>query len=287
MIVFDRSLVQKRHRKAAPFFWKHDYLYRHSEEGLIQRLSFVKRCFDKILILGRCTQTLTEALQALAQPPSLLLYSDCIGSRGGGYKPFYVAADEEALPFREQSFDLVLMPSGLHAVNDVPGTLHQIQSILKPDGLFLASFFGGETLVELRQILFAIETETRGGVSPRISPFIELATAAALLGRAGFSLPVADRNVLKASFRDMYQLMFDLKGMGESNALVLREKTLTPRSLFKEAAKRYSQMFGAANGKILATFEIFYLTGWGPHPNQPKALKPGSAQQNLADILKS
>jgi len=285
MIIFDRSLVHKRRRETAIQLESYNYLYKHSEEGLIQKLSFIKKAFEKILVLGWCTGELSKTLQSLVQPTNLIVYCNCLDRDLTLEDSLYVSADEEYLPFKEQSFDLIIMPHTLHTINDIPGVLWQIQKILKPDGLFLASFFGGETLTELRQILFEVEAEKRGGGSPRISPFIELATAASLLGRAGFSLPVADRDVLKVTFTDIYQLMYDLKGMGETNALVLREKTFTPRTLFVEAAERYRQKFSTSQEKISATFEIFYLTGWAPHSSQQKALKPGSAQYHLTDIL--
>ncbi|MBL0942246.1 MAG: methyltransferase domain-containing protein [Alphaproteobacteria bacterium] len=286
MLIFDRSLAEKRRLKTAGQLDRYNYLYKYAEENLIQNLSFIKKSFEKVLILGGCTKGLSQSLQNLCPSTNLSVYSNFWDQDVTLEKSLYVNADEECLPFREQSFDLIIMPHSLHKMNDIPGILAQIQKILKPDGLFLASFFGGKTLTELRQILFEVEVSQRDGSSPRVSPFIELSTAASLLERSGFSLPVVDRDTLKVTFSDLYQLMYDLKGMGETNTLIQREKRFTPRSLFTEAAKRYKEKFSSSPERIFATFEIFYLTGWIPHPSQQKPLIPGSAKYHLADILK-
>jgi SAM-dependent methyltransferase len=196
-----------------------------------------------------------------------------------------IAADEEALPFAQGSLDLVASSLALHWVNDLPGALAQIRRVLKPDGLFLAAMFGGQTLAELRQVLTEAELAVTGGAAPRVSPMVDLADAAGLLQRAGFALPVADRDVLTVAYKDLLALLRDLRGMGETNAVRLRANRPLGPAILAEAAARYERLHGHEGGHIRARFEILYLSGWAPASSQQKPLRPGAASGRLADAL--
>ncbi len=196
-----------------------------------------------------------------------------------------LAADEEALPFGEATFDLVTSLLSLHWVNDLPGALAQIRLALKPDRLFLAAMLGGETLKELRQALAEAEIAVEGGLSPRVSPFAGVRDAGGLLQRAGFALPVVDTETLTVVYSDPLKLIADLRAMGETNAINERRRSLTRRATLLEAADRYRKAFADAEGRVPATFQVIYLTGWSPHDSQPKPLRRGSAKASLADAL--
>lgn len=183
------------------------------------------------------------------------------------------------------AFDLVTSVLSLHAVNDLPGVLVQARRALKPDGLFVAALFGGDTLTELRQSLAAAEIELLGGVSPRVAPFGDVRELGGLLQRAGFALPVADVERTIVRYPDILTLVRDLRAHGESNALVQRRRGPMSRALFAAAAAHYAAHFADSDGRLRATFDIVYLTGWAPHESQQQALKPGSAKTRLADAL--
>ena len=197
----------------------------------------------------------------------------------------YQIADAEALPFAAGSFDLVLSLLDLHWVNDLPGALAQIRHVLRPDGLFLGALLGGETLSELRAVLLAAEAEVSGGASPRVAPKVDLRDAGALLQRAGFALPVADADTLTVSYPNALALMRELRGMGEGNAVAGRSRRFTRRAVLLRAAALYEERFADADGRVPATFQVLYLTGWAPHDSQPRPLHPGSAQASLARAL--
>ncbi len=194
-------------------------------------------------------------------------------------------ATEEALPLKEGSLDLVISALSLHLVNDLPGALIQIRRALRPDGLFLAALLGGETLIELRQAFMMAETETLGGVSPRVFPTADVRDMGALLQRAGFALPVADSDRLTVTYPTPLALLGELKAMGAANALVARSLKPMRRDTLTRATEIYASRFTGKNGKVSATFEILYLCGWSPHESQQKPLKPGSAKARLADAL--
>ena len=196
-----------------------------------------------------------------------------------------IVADEEALPFGDGTLDLVVSALALQLVNDLPGTLVQICRALKPDGLFLAALLGGETLNELRQSFAAAESEVEGGVSPRVAPFADLRDLGALLQRAGFALPVADADRLAVRYDSAFALMHDLRRMGATNALIDRRRTPLRRATLMRMAEIYAQRFADADGRVRATFEIVWLSGWAPHPGQQQPLKPGTAKARLADAL--
>lgn len=195
-----------------------------------------------------------------------------------------MVSDDETLPLQEAAHDLVVHAMNLHWANDPVGQLIQSRRALRPDGLFLAVFPGGQTLHELRASLAQAESDLYGGLSPRVAPMGEVRTLGALLQRAGFALPVADTIPLTVSYASPLDLMRELRAMGEGNALNARRRQPTRRALIARACEIYEQNFGA-DGRIPATFELIVLTGWAPDPSQPKPLRPGSAKARLADAL--
>jgi SAM-dependent methyltransferase len=196
-----------------------------------------------------------------------------------------IAADEEALPFRDASLDLVVSVLALQFVNDLPGTLIQIRRALKPNGLLLAAMVGGESLFELREAFAKAETEVEGGVSPRVAPFADLRSLGALLQRAGFALPVTDVDRVAVRYASPLALMHDLRRMGAGNILVERRRTPLRRATLRRLIEIYAERFADADGRIRATFDIVWLSGWAPHESQQQPLKPGSARTRLADAL--
>lgn len=294
-IVFDRRAVRAHRERAARRFADHDFLFREAAERLVERLDDVARVFPRALDLGARTGVLAPLLAPRAGietlvhcdlSPAMMRAARARPCAVGGPKRAVVVADEEFLPFAEGSFDLIVSCLSLHWTNDLPGALLQARRALKPDGLFLATLLGGETLVELRQALLDAELAETGGAGPRVSPFADLRDAAALLQRAGFALPVADSDTITVEYENALDLMRDLRGMGEANAVVERRKDFSRRSTLLRAAAIYEDRFGReGTGRMPATFQLLTLTAWAPAANQPKPLKPGSAKLRLADAL--
>ncbi|MDR9392779.1 MAG: SAM-dependent methyltransferase [Roseovarius sp.] len=204
---------------------------------------------------------------------------------GGRFPDAKVVPDDATVPLEQGRHDLVIHAFGLHWSDDPVGQLVQSRLALKPDGLFLAVFLGGQTLHELRASLAQAETEIRGGLSPRIVPMGEIRDTGALLQRAGFALPVADNLPLEVTYQSTLHLMRDLRAMGEGNALAGRSRNFTPKSVMLRACEIYEQVFRKSDGSVPATYELIFLTGWAPDANQPKPLRPGSAKARLADHL--
>ena len=270
--IFDPAAVRRHRARAAPHLESHDFLLREIAERLAGRLDDVRRDFAVALDLG----------------PHAALTDDRVGRvvRCGALPDDGpVAADEALLPFADASFDLAVSLLSLHWVNDLPGALVQLRRTLKPDGLFLAAMFGGDTLGELRASWAAAEIAEEGGVSPRVAPFVDVRDAGALLQRAGFALPVVDLDSITVSYPDAFALMRDLRGMGETNAAHERRKRFTRRATLMAMAEHYHANHADEDGRIRATFQIVYLTGWAPDASQQKPLAPGSARQRLADAL--
>jgi SAM-dependent methyltransferase len=196
-----------------------------------------------------------------------------------------IVADEDVLDLAESSHDLVIHALALHWASDPVGQLVQARRALRPDGLCLVSLFGGQTLHELRSALAEAEVRVTGGLSPRILPMAEIRDLGGLLQRAGLALPVADNITLRVSYADPFALMRDLRAMGEGNALAARLRRPTRRAVLEEAARIYTEQHADGDGRIPATFEMIFLSGWAPDASQPKPLRPGSAQTRLADVL--
>ena len=187
---------------------------------------------------------------------------------------------------RRNRIDLAVSALALQFVNDLPGVLAQIRRALKPDGLLLAAMIGGDTLTELRQSFAAAEAELEGGVSPRVAPLADLRDVGALLQRAGFALPVTDVDRIVVRYDNAFALMQDLRRMGATNVLVERRRAPTRRATLLRMAQIYGERFADADGRIRATFDVIWLSGWAPHESQQKPLKPGSAKASLAEAVK-
>jgi len=278
-VIFDRTLLRARRARAAAL-GPATFLVDRVADDMAGRLSAVLRRFDVAADIG----TPTDAVRrALSDRVGAIV---AVGPAASG-EALAVAADEEALPFRDGSLDLAVSALALQFVNDLPGTLVQIRRALKPDGLFLAAMIGGESLIELREAFAQAESEVEGGVSPRVAPFADLRDLGALLQRAGFALPVTDIDRVTVRYATPLALMQDLRRMGAANALAERRKKPLRRATLRRLLEVYAERFADADGRIRATFEIVWLSGWVPHESQQKPLAPGSAKTRLADALRT
>lgn len=280
-IVFDRAAVRRHRDRAAADFARHDFLFQEIADRLGDRLQDVDRRFTSVLDLGGGHGAPIPELDTTTIITGDL--SEAMLRRSGRQRP--VALNEEYLPFGVNAFDLAVSALSLHWVNDLPGALIQIRQALKPDGLFMAAILGGDTLIELRRVLLEADAETTGGTRPHTSPVADVANAGGLLQRAGFALPVVDTDTLTVTYTDMFALMRDLRGMGETNAVAARDQRFMRRDTLFAAAEKYQALYADADGRVPATFQVIWLTGWAPHESQQKAIRPGSATARLADAL--
>lgn len=274
---FNRKLHGLRRTRAAKNFAAHDFLVMRVREEVNDRLNGINRQFERALSLGTQLDRGEKISWLAAGDLSPAMLRHAAGAP--------LVLDEEILPFATASLDLIVSTLQLHWVNDLPGALIQMRRALKPDGLFIGALLGGDTLTELRQSLMQAEIEIEGGASPHVSPFADLRDMGGLLQRAGFALPVADTDRITVRYANMFRLLAELRGMGETNALMERHKLPLRRATLLRAADIYQRQFGLPDGRIPATFETLYLTGWAPHESQQKPLKPGSASHRLADAL--
>lgn len=288
MQVFDLTQLARQRRRSAPDFAGYGFLKHALSAELRERLAFVPRTFKRALDLGA-----HDGSAGLDLPVDGVLHYDIItdhalaapDGRKSSAPSLRVAGSLEVLPFADSTFDLVVSAGALQWVNDLPGTLVQLCHVLKPDSLFLAAIPGGRTLFELRQCFVDAEAELSGGIHQRFSPMLDMQQAGALLQRAGFAMPVADSDVLTVEYDHPLALLQDLRGMGETNAVLSRARKPLRRAVLQRAMQLYQDRFATAQGKVTATFEIIYLSGWSPGPDQPKPLRPGSAKTRLADAL--
>ena len=279
--VFDRLLLRRRRRRAAAL-GPATFLIDRVADDLAERLAAVLRRFERAADLGSPTGAVRRALAAHV---GSLIAVDAIAATLAGYAGPKVVADEEALPFADGSLDLVVSALALQSVNDLPGTLVQVRRALRPDGLFLAALVGGDSLNELRQSFAIAEAEIEGGVSPRVAPLIDAREAGALLQRAGFALPVTDLDRITVRYASPFALMDDLRRMGAANALAERRRVPLRRATLARMAQVYATRFADPDGRVRASFDIVWLSGWAPHASQQQPLAPGSAKARLADAL--
>jgi len=260
---FDRALRRLRRGRAAALGGGADFLIRHMADDLVERLDLVTRLFADALVLGPDEGYLVQEMRARGLAVTA---SD---------------ADEDHLPFAPASFDLILSAGALDTVNDLPGALIQIRRALRPDGLFLAAFFGAGSLPRLRSAMRAAEEAEGASASPRLHPQIDVRAAGDLLTRAGFALPVADCEKLTIRFSSFARLVADLRGIGATNILLTRDRRPFGRTGLAAATAAFEE-----EGGTVERFQIIHVSGWAPGPNQPKAAPRGSGSASLADALK-
>lgn len=227
-------------------------------------------------------ERLTEVNRSFTSPAVVTPFPQVWEGRLPGAR---IVADTEVLDLEPGEHDLVVHALALHWADDPPGQIIQCRRALQPDGLFIGILFGGQTLHELRAVLAQAESDVTGGLSPRVAPMGEIRDLGALLQRAGFALPVADGFTRHILYRDLMHMVRDLRGMGEVNALAGRHKAPLRREVLTRAAALYAQEFADPEGRLIATVETLFLTGWAPAEGQQQPLRPGSAAQRLADAL--
>lgn len=262
--LFDAKAVERNHQRGRSMGPDFDFLRAEIADRILDRLADINRDFTNTLDVGG---------------------NFAPHSTGGTIQT--VGMGDEPLPVEADTFDLVVSNLALHWVNDLPGLMVQANRALKPDGLFMAALFGGDTLHELGHSLLAAEAELTGGANQRVIPFADVRDLGSLLQRAGFALPVTDMDTITVTYEHPLKLMQELRGMGEANAMHARSRSFLRRDVLMRACEIYQTKFGMADGRIPATFQIMYMTGWHPHASQQKPLKPGSGKVNLADALKA
>ncbi|KQZ33358.1 SAM-dependent methyltransferase [Mesorhizobium sp. Root552] len=276
-------LARKRRALAAPVSGA-DFLINRAAEELADRLAAVQREFNKGAALF-CQTSAGARVLAKSQKVAEVVRVEAdaallLGETG-------LVAPPETVPLEPASLDIAVSLLSMQAMNDIPGFIIQVRRALKPDGLFLGAMAGAGTLNELRESLLAAESELYGGISPRVSPFVDVRDAGALLQRAGLALPVADIETVTVRYDNLFALMGDLRAMGETSVLSDRSRRPGTRRLFARAAEIYAERFSDSDGRIRATFAIVWLSGWAPDPSQRKPLKPGSAKMSLAKALEN
>lgn len=264
-LIFNTARRLNFEKRATASFATHDFLYQWVAKDITERLSEITRVFQSVLLSGAHTENLFKE----KFPDATILRH----------------ATPENLVAEAGKYDCIISIGEMHVANDLPGLLIQMRRALKPDGVLIAAFAGGETLHELRASMMQAEIAVTGGASPRVYPFADKQQMAGLMQRAGFSLPVVDSEILTVSYRDIFHVMSDVKGMGESNSLNQCYKKFTSSRLFFEANKIYAEQFPDRDGRVSASYEIIFVIGWAPHESQQKPARRGSGQVSLTDVL--
>ena len=281
-LIFDHGVLRLRRRRA---LGQVSFLMQRVADDLGDRLATVLRHFGCAVDLGTPGDAVLDVLAASGKTGSIVAADALVTRKLMKPGVLGVAADEEALPFRDASLDLVVSALAFQFINDLPGLLVQLRRALKPDGLFLAALAGGETLIELRHSFAEAEIVIENGVSPRVIPLLDVREAGTLLQRAGFALPVTDVDRIIVRYDSPVALMHDLRALGATNPMVERSRRPLKRALLERMIDIYRQRFSDPDGRMRATFDIVWVSGWAPDPSQQKPLPPGSARQRLADAL--
>lgn len=281
-VLFDRALLRRRLARAADL-GPADFLLQRVTADLADRLLAVRRTFSQALDLGTPTDALAQTLHTMPMVTRLFRAAALVET--SDRRHLNLVADEEALPFADESLDLVVSALALQHVNDLPGTFAQVRRALRPDGLFLAALIGGASLLELREAFAVAESEVRGGLSPHVAPFTDVRDLGHLLQRAGLAMPVTDIDRVVVRYPDPFALFMDLRRMGATNILAERHRLPLRRAVLMRVAEVYAERFADPDGRVRATFEILWLSGWAPHDDQQKPARPGSARMRLADAL--
>jgi SAM-dependent methyltransferase len=274
-MIHDRKIARIKRERSFKNNPEAKLFFNEYSQDMFERIELINNTFEKGLALGFRNINLKKSKNIGHLRLAELGMSQNID----------FVCDEEFLPIKKSSLDIIISFFNLHSSNDIPGILFQINQSLKPNGLFIGCLFVGDTLKELRFCLAKAEEEITKGISPRISPFADLQDLSNLLQRANFNLPVADIDRHKVTYDNPIKLMNDLREMGETNILKEKQKTFFRKDVLERSMEIYKENFSLENHKIFATFEIAWLIGWKYHDSQQKPLQPGSGQKNLAEAV--
>ena len=274
-MIHDRKIARIKRERSFKNNPESKLFFNEYSQDMFERIELINTTFEKGLALGFRNINLKKSKNISHLKLAELGISQNID----------FVCDEEFLPIKKSSLDIIISFFNLHSSNDIPGILFQINQSLKPNGLFMGCLFVGDTLKELRFCLAKAEEEITKGISPRISPFADLQDLSNLLQRANFNLPVADIDRHKVTYDNPIKLMNDLREMGETNILKEKQKTFFRKDVLERSMEIYKENFSLENQKIFATFEIAWLIGWKYHDSQQKPLQPGSGQKNLAEAV--
>lgn len=258
-VIFDRTLLRKNRARYVKNFADFNFLYVEVANKIVESLEFINRDFDAVLEIGARDGYLSKQIVEKKKVKTIVQTEICdfaVNERNR------TIADDELLPFKEESFDLIVSCLNFHHINMIPQFLLQVKSLLKPNGIFIVSFFGEENLSELAHVIFETESEIYGGISPRMSPTIEVKTAAHLIQKAGFNSPISDFEKIEVNYKDPMNLLRDLKMMGQGNVMVKRSRKFFTKGFLKKSLENYGQRYGEADGGVKAVFEVVTATGW-------------------------
>lgn len=275
--IFDRPLLRRRRGRAARALAA-EYLFDETFERLMERLQEVRKPFSRMLCIGARANRLNV-------PDAHILYADFSEIMARHQPTPSVVMDEESICFAPETFDAIICLGALHMVNDLVGCFIQLRQCLKPDGLLLCVMPGGNTLPELRAAILSAEDAQNRGSSPFIAPLVEVRDLGNVLQRAGFSLPVIDRDIIRVEYQTLATLLHDLRAMGETNTLHARHKKPLPRDFWNEVERHYRAQFSTLSNALPAQFELIFAAAWKPDPSQPKALPRGSGTFSLNDFF--
>ncbi len=283
-LLFDGKLLQSRQARAARQHGADTALMPHLVQEMADRLGAIVRPFPVGVDLGTPLNAFAPLLRA-HQGNALTIAAGTGGA--GNDTGTAITIDMEALPFGRESVDVVVSGMAMHTVNDLPGTLSQIRAALRPDGLFLGVWPGGDTLQELREAFSAAELAVTGGVTPRVFPRMDVRDVGSLMQRAGFALPVVDRETVTVRYSSLFALFHDLRMVGGTNIMYSRSRKPLKRAVLQKLLEIYQARFADSDGKLRVSVEMIWALGWAPHTSQQQPLKPGSAKMRLADALKT
>ncbi|TAE34490.1 MAG: methyltransferase domain-containing protein [Alphaproteobacteria bacterium] len=280
MILFDRSLIRSRRKRCAAYCHHDPFVHHEAEARLMDRIMCINKHFERVVIIG-ATSTEWRNLPNIGT----CIFADLVAERLPHDSSLRILCDEEWLPFAPNSLDAIISILTLHHLNDCVGALIQMRHALIPDGLMSCVTYGARSLHELRIALIHAEMQRTGGITPRISPFMEVRDAGALLQRTGYALPVIDSDLLDISYPSLHALLHELRQSGEQNALIERSKYFTAPQLFMDASQYYHEHFSDAEDRLHATIELLFMSGWNPHHTQQQPSRRGSGTQSLRTLL--
>ncbi len=242
--IFCKRRKLARRKRAAEMLHEPEtalFLLNHLADDLFDRISFLR--FTPQLIL-------VEGFDAEGFANSEYAHGATLHSTG-------FADFDEGLPNTSDTYDLVASLNSLDTVNDLPGALIQMRALLKPGGLAMANFVGGQSLPKLRRAMHDADADRPAA---RMHPLINPQSCPALLSRAGWRNPVVDSHRLTVRYASFDRLVQDLREQALGNILASRAPALTRHAVERARASFHAQ--ADEDGKVSETFEIITLTGW-------------------------
>ena len=263
--IFDKKSTIASKNSASKNWLNSNFIFKHIASDTFEKINELKGSFKNILIITSDAFEIFEEIKKFEYEKIFIVseYIDLLRlTKTNNINQFKILSNFENLSLKDNKFDLIICNLCLHRINDVKSFIERLKKLSSSDGLLICTYFGGKSLIELRNVLIKTDEIIKKKVYQRIIPFIDMIDATKLFQISGFQEVVTEKNKIIIKYNSFTKLLSDIKNIGEINSLLSRYKGLISNKYFKTAETLYEKNYLDSKKKLVATCEIISLVMW-------------------------